>query len=219
MGNRKFSDLLAVISATTGEPAGTVGYRARRLRESGQVSSAPDGAATIDDAIVVLIGCMLPGSGAEAERSTPIILQLPLIGCAYSALEKNSQFAWGQALTAESLPGVPQNLFDFLRELLSSWGALDATGYVTVTGFRVGGGVGNRFAEAHFKFIDGDGRDVSGMATFGTGENRAPDDAPLARIDRSAYIPAVIFGKIADFFGAGSEKTAPLDYANIELPV
>lgn len=198
MGARQqsnFPDLVATISAATGEPLATLNWRVRRLREAGLIGGGEDTTATIDDAVAILLAIMLPHSTPEAVRIVPDLLDLPLVSIVFSSWDGQAGVNWGADQgTADA---VPKRLGDFLRHMIERWP--EQVTAINPTRLCVSSGRGTGFVCLEFNSID-DPRS-SGSIGFGLGLIHPPVGEPPARLDRGAHIPATpIFETLFNFF-------------------
>ena len=209
------TDLTATLANALGLPRRLVDETARYLREAKMLPEGADAQATVEHAIVLLLGLMAAPDPEDAPNCARLYRQLPLDRVTRAELMpdgstemvdlsdpwpgmgdfRNLGETFGAFLTSMVFVKTDPDFFVQPREIVLGGGPGTATGAV---GLCVREGV-------HFVF----GLVRFSLAPLGGG--RHPDDAPRARLDCHATVPDTIFEVLCRFFAdapGGTPKIA-----------
>ena len=214
--NRTINDLTVTLADALGLPRRLVDETARHLREANML--ADGGAlATVEHAVVLLLGLMAAPEPKDAPDSVRLYRQLPLDRVTRCELMPDGRFETVQVLDEDlfvaDLHELGTAFGPHLETLIRTLSAIEEVD-IEIGGISVGGGIGTATASIHILVL-AEGVDVGGVVQFTLaplgGPCRHPDDAPPARIDFFASVPGSIFSVFRKFFSGSASaprKTA-----------
>ena len=203
-------NLTDTLRSTLGLPRRLVTETARHLREAGMLA-AGGAPATVEHAVVLLLGLMVAPEPKDAPDCARLYRQLPLDRVTRCELMPDGRFETIQVPDEDPLVDDLQYLGTafgpFLENLIRT---LNATEGVNIEPGEiiVGGGTGTATASIHILLL-ADGVNVACAVQFTLaplgGPCRHPDDAPLARLDCYASVPGSIFNVFRKFFTGSAD--------------
>ena len=192
------NDLKSTLSAALGLFRRLVDETARHLQDAEMLPDDPGASATPEAAVTLLLGLMTAPTPKDAPDCARLYAQLPLWRinqgetttrgtCEFVRLGEAHPFAANMASLGDAFGEFFANL---LRNYMEAPEITIEPGEVVV-----GGGPGTAFASVEYLVL-AEGADVGGSVVFNLaplGGGQLPDDAPRARLDQYAIVPAAIF--------------------------
>ncbi len=216
------SDLTATLAEALGLPRRHVDDTARYLREAGMLADggAP---ATVEHAVVLLLGLMAAAEPVDAPDAVRLYRQLPLDRVTRCELMPDGRFESVQLPDedpcVDDMCAFGSTFGPFLETLILACNTVEEVN-IEIGEIVVGGGTGTVTASVHILVL-AEGVDVGGVVQFTLaplgGPCRHPDDAPSARLDCYACVPGSIINVFRKFFtgSASAPRRAVMSRAEV----
>ena len=203
-------NLTDTLRGALGLPRRLVDETARYLREAGMLA-AGGAPATVEHAVVLLLGLMAAPDPKDAPDAVRLYRQLPLDRVTRCELMPDGRFETVQVSDEDPCVGdmceFGSTFGPFLETLILACNTVEKVN-IEIGEIVVGGGTGTVTASVHILVL-AEGVDVGGVVQFTLaplgGPCRHPDDAPRARLDCYACVPGSIINVFRKFFTGNAD--------------